>query len=129
MKRLISLLFSGMLAISSVIGQESQSEIFKKLGIPERFVGYEKNRTGKALIIYGENAFELVQYDANADGKDDVLETYAINISQDGLSYYPNEHPYSYGFDINGDGEVTENESFKDMIQDGLNGNEEPMYK
>ena len=123
MKKLISLLFSGMLVISPIAGQDiNQKGVFEKLGIPERFVGYE-NHWLKAQIVesYG-GLYEIRDFDINGDEKKDVRESYDLVGNHPGT-------PFNYMFDLDEDGEFADDELWMDDLEDGLNGNEFNIFE
>jgi hypothetical protein len=120
MKKLISLLAAGLIALGgNAIAQEvdaetqefnsqCQREIFRRSGIPERFLGYEKH-----LLNFLENkdAFNpgiglpVNNYDTNSDGKADVKEYFTWGTS------------LIYAFDLNNDGKFTEDEVWLNINQ------------
>ena len=104
MKKLTSLFLLGIFAISPVISQEvNQKEIFEKLGIPERFVGYENHRLKEQIVgMYGR-LYEIRDFDIDGDGKKDVRESYDLFGNNPSI-------PFNYMFDIDGDGEFADDE-------------------
>ena len=108
MKKLISLLASGLLAISPLASQETQKDYFVKLGIPERFENYREGASRNSLMRLREDLFAVIDYDINGDNKSDVQEIYRIiRIDEFGIPYRT-EEPLVYGFDINRNGNCEE---------------------
>ena len=143
MKKLLSLLASGLLAISPLASQETQKNIFVKLGIPEKFMGYEKMKVANNnFVAYGSGVFHFQDY---TDWKILVREIRKVNpviengineeysktiVSQD--EEIPEErgrivedkYPSIIIFDFNENFIYEENETLIDEKADGINGNE-----
>lgn len=125
MKKLISLLGAGVLFFGSATAQEiseqnnseNQKKVFSNFGISEEFLGYENKQLKRQLVEMSGVLYELKDYDTNGDRKKDVRETYNL------FEKNPNI-PFSYMFDLNFDGEFSDDEIWMDDLQDGLNGNE-----
>jgi hypothetical protein len=139
MKKLISLIGAGVLFFGgSAVAQENssinskeeyQKKAFSKLGIPERFVGYEKNLSRQCLIDIESTLYYLEEYDSNRDGKADVQEIYQVAYRDGNGVYHCIENAIVYGFDINGDNLFEgDGEIIRDREEDGWNGNEQVFH-
>jgi hypothetical protein len=122
MKKLISLIASGLIlfggnAVAQENNLDSQKKVFANLGITERFAGYENYQLKRQLVEMGGVLYELKDYDTNGDRKKDVRETFDLFGKNPSI-------PFSYMFDLNFDGEFSDDEIWMDDYEDGLNGNE-----
>jgi hypothetical protein len=127
MKKLISLLVAEALAITGCatmpknISSQKPEEMFRLLGIPEKFAGYEKTSVYPNFYFSQEGKkFFLLDY---SDGKILVRESREITqIFPDGFE--AEENPKAYVFDLNGNFIFEEDEVLIDEKADGINGNE-----
>lgn len=94
-----------------------QKKVFSNLGISENFLGYEDKLLRRQLVEMDGVLYELKDYDTNGDRKRDARETF--NLFEKNPSI-----PFSYMFDLNFNGEFSDDEIWMDDLQDGLNGNE-----
>jgi hypothetical protein len=136
MKRLISLITSGLIVISPLISQEN---IFKKLEIPEKFIGYEKMGIAtNDFATYGGETFHLQDY---TDWKVVVREVRRVNylvreeftdedfqklnVSEEVIEgVTEDKYPCIFIFDFNENFIYEKDEVLIDEKADGLNGNE-----
>jgi hypothetical protein len=136
MKKLTSLIASGLIAISPLISQEN---IFKKLEIPEKFVGYEKmGVANNNFTTYYGNAFHFEDY---TNWKILVREIRKVNylvreeFTEDDFQKFnvreeivegiiEDKYPSIFIFDFNENFIYEKDEVLIDEKADGLNGNE-----
>lgn len=124
--KLNSLLLTGALVFSCAttpkLAEVAPDNVFRMLGIPERFVGYKEtikiNET-YALLDNGE-AFLLSDY---SNGKMLVREIRKIG-EMFSLVSGEEKNPGAFYFDLNNDNFFDDNELLIDAKRDGLNGNE-----
>jgi hypothetical protein len=131
MKRLISLIYSalvfaGCATTPKIVSEpKSQEEIFRNLGIPVRFVGYEKSEAKKQLLDIEGRLVGIKDFDLNSDGRKEVREFYKINAKDEMIGeYLSTKPPFSYAFDLDKNGRFSEDEILMDDHEDGLNGDE-----
>jgi hypothetical protein len=104
-----------------VLEPKNQEEVFRNLGIPERFLNYEKNDFTKKVVEFGGRSYGVIDY--LKDGKVEVREGYKV-ISEDEEGYSVEAKPFRYLFEMNKLGGFQDDEVLTDDHEDGLNGNE-----
>ena len=118
MKKLIKILgLAGLLALAPIQ--------IRAVDLPERFKNYQERETftDTRHIEAPEGFYCVHRYDLDGDELADVMEVYPALPHPEGLMHLT-EFPISYWFDVNGDGQITDDELLVDESADGINGNE-----
>ena len=134
MKKLVLPLFAvGVFALggSSVDNSnyEIKKNIFKELGIPARFLNYEKKECDSVKFISDEKAIGVKTYNANNDRILDVRELYILEKNEKGEFDFGEAKPFQYLFNINQNEEFGDQETLFDFNKNGLSGDEKWFYQ
>lgn len=100
---------------SSDINNSQQKSIFRRLGIPLRFMNYWK-KSKNVIIERGSlrgRPYAMFRFDLDGDGKDEIRHR---------IDYPHKKYPSYYWFDLNEDDEIQEGEILNDPDADGLDG-------
>ena len=122
-KTLTTLLFSTLMlpfilfGSGKAIAQDNSNPLSR---IPERLKNY---RTGKVSMGIRFPLYTYSFYDVDFDGRPDVIEAFRI-LSSDRQGVYSMGSPFSFAFDLDGDGKFSKDEFLYDPGEDELNGNE-----
>ncbi len=120
MKKLITLLFAGLSAISL-----QAQELPENLGIPEKYENYkELPQLPHRNFYFGDKLVHEHSYDIDEDGIADVGELYPVTgfneLGQTNITKYP----LFYAFEMEEKEKFSLWEMLYDKEMDGLNGNE-----
>lgn len=136
MKKLISILasvgiliFAGSSMPNANLKYQNQKNIFRELGIPSKFLNYEKNEVGSAMFIGDGKAIGVKTYKVDGDKILDVRELYALEKNEKGEFYFGESKPFQYLFNNNQNEEFGEQETLFDPNKNGLSGDEKWFYQ
>lgn len=129
MRKLISMVCSALVFAGCLsMPRAYEKKIFYGIGIPERFIGYEKKQAGSIIFNRNGERIGIKDYEINDDGILDVREMYLLDENADVMNF-GDAKPFLYLWNIDSDAEFEDNESLFDPNKDGINGNEKWFYQ